>query len=317
MSKIEKFVRDWMLPLGMATGAAMYLIYAEMDFLHPAGPYLLHAMGIIQPLLLFTMLFLTFCKIEPRQMKPHRWHWWLLLIQVGSYAAMGTVLALLPDSRYDVIVEAAMICMICPTATAAAVVTDKLGGDIAGIITYTVLINIATAIVVPVFVPLLHPSDGKTFLEAFWLILAKVFPLLICPCLLAWMVRYMAPHLHRKIVRFKDLAFYIWAVSLTLAILMTTRSLVHSGTTLPILTAMGLATLLTCILQFALGKKIGARYNHKITAGQALGQKNTVFAIWMGYTFMEPVTAVAGGFYSIWHNCFNSWQLYRKRKSGE
>ena len=54
-----------------------------------------------------------------------------------------------------------------------------------------------------------------------------------------------------------------------------------------------------------------------LTAGQALGQKNTVFAIWMGYTFMDPVTSVAGGFYSIWHNCFNTWQLYRRRKELE
>ena len=46
--------------------------------------------------------------------------------------------------------------------------------------------------------------------------------------------------------------------------------------------------------------------------GQSLGQKNTVFAIWMGYTFMEPIVSVAGGFYSIWHNLYNSWQLHRQ-----
>ena len=60
---------------------------------------------------------------------------------------------------------------------------------------------------------------------------------------------------------------------------------------------------------------IGARSRCKVSAGQALGQKNTVFAIWLGYTFFTPVVSVAGGFYSIWHNCYNSWQLYRKRKS--
>ena len=32
------------------------------------------------------------------------------------------------------------------------------------------------------------------------------------------------------------------------------------------------------------------RHNHAecVTAGQALGQKNTVFAIWMAYPFMTP-----------------------------
>jgi BASS family bile acid:Na+ symporter len=40
-----------------------------------------------------------------------------------------------------------------------------------------------------------------------------------------------------------------------------------------------------------------------------MGQKNTVFAIWLGYTFMTPETAIVGGLYSIWHNIYNSWQL--------
>ena len=37
----------------------------------------------------------------------------------------------------------------------------------------------------------------------------------------------------------------------------------------------------------------------------------------MGYTFMTPVISVAGGFYSIWHNVYNTWQMYRKRKRDE
>jgi BASS family bile acid:Na+ symporter len=59
---------------------------------------------------------------------------------------------------------------------------------------------------------------------------------------------------------------------------------------------------------------MGAPYNERIASGQAIGQKNTVFAIWMAYTFLTPVTAIVGGFYSIWHNIFNSYQLYQSRK---
>ena len=51
-----------------------------------------------------------------------------------------------------------------------------------------------------------------------------------------------------------------------------------------------------------------------VTAGQALGQKNTGFLIWLGYSFMTPVTAVAGGLYSVFQNLFNSWELYEKRR---
>ena len=81
---------------------------------------------------------------------------------------------------------------------------------------------------------------------------------------------------------------------------------------------IALVSLVCCALQFALGHKVGSLYGHlpghqdeRITAGQALGQKNTVFAIWMGYTFLTPETSIVGGFYSIWHNIYNSWQIHR------
>jgi BASS family bile acid:Na+ symporter len=29
---------------------------------------------------------------------------------------------------------------------------------------------------------------------------------------------------------------------------------------------------------------------------------------------MTPETAIVGGLYSVWHNLYNSWQLYRAEK---
>ena len=311
MKRLISFLKDWMLPIGMTAGALIYMLYRNLHFLAPAGPFCLNAITRIQPVLLFLMLFLTFCKIEPRQLKFQKWHLWLLLIQAGLFSILSTLLARTPDFSGKVVVEAAMLCLICPTATAAAVVTGKLGGDMAGLITYTILINLVTAILVPLFVPLIHPMEGRTFFSSFLMIVAKVFPLLICPSLLAWLVRYLLPGLHKRILKYPDLAFYIWAVSLTLAITMTVRSIYHSNVGVLLLSLIGLASLICCIFQFFAGKAIGRRYGMEITAGQSLGQKNTVFAIWMGYTFLSPVVSVAGGFYCIWHNCFNSWQLYK------
>ena len=53
----------------------------------------------------------------------------------------------------------------------------------------------------------------------------------------------------------------------------------------------------------------------RVTAGQSLGQKNTIFLIWLAYTFMTPETAIIGGLYSIWHNVYNSWQLRKAAKT--
>lgn len=308
-----KFFRDWMLVIAMVTGALAYLVYHWIPALHPAGPALERICKTVQPVLLFLMLFLSYCRIEPQQMKPHRWMAWLLLIQCLSFAGLAAVLIARPDAGLRIGLESAMLCMICPTATACAVVTGKLGGNMAGVVTYTVLINLLVALLVPLVVPLIHPMAGLSFLNAFSRILAKVFPLLILPCLLAWIVRYLFPRLHALLIRYTDLPFYLWSVSLTLAILMSVRALVGSGQRAWILLEIAAASLLCCVLQFWAGKRIGSRYGCRISAGQALGQKNTVFSIWMAYTFMDPVVSVAGGFYTIWHNAFNSWQLYRRR----
>ena len=314
---LAKFLRDWALVIGMIVGVALYLAYRAVPVLHPAGPLLERIVKNLQPLLLFAMLFLSFCKIEPHQMRPHKWMLWLLLVQAVLFTVLALLLVFRPQMPLHYGIEAAMLCFITPTATACAVVTGKLGGNMAGVVTYTVLINLVVAVLVPLMVPLVHPVQGLTFYEAFLKILAKVFPLLIMPCLSAWLVRYLLPGFHARLVRYTGLSFYIWAVSLTLAILMSTRAIVKNGSHAGILLEIAAASLFACILQFWLGRRIGRRCRCPISAAQALGQKNTVFGIWTGYTFLDPIVSVAGGFYSIWHNVYNTWQMYRKRKADE
>ena len=252
----KKIMKDWMLPIAMVTGASMYGLYHVLpEPVRQAGPFLSDLIGVLQPLLIFAMLFLTLCRIEPKDLKPHRWHWWLLLIQGGLFTGLGFLAKGLmewcPGTYHDklVLIESAMLCFICPTATAAAVVTRKLGGDVAGITTYTVLVNLLAAVVVPLIVPMLHPVAGVDFWTAFSVILAKIFPLLILPCLAAWMVRYLAPRLHRKLLRYPDLPFYLWAVALTLAIAVTTKSIVQSTMSISLLLLIALVSLVCCVCQ--------------------------------------------------------------------
>ena len=210
-----------------------------------------------------------------------------------------------------------MLCFICPTATASAVVTTKLRGDAAGITAYLVMINIAVAVCFPLIVPIIHPETGSSFVPAFLLILAKVFPTLILPFLSAQLVRKFLPGFVRKVAAVPNLVFYLWAVSLALAIAVTTRIIVHSDFGLAVDCGIALSSLIACAVQFFIGRKIGIRYGSRIAACQAFGQKNTTLAIWMGYTFLTPATSIAGGFYSIWHNVYNSWQLYKENRRGD
>jgi len=311
------FVKNWTLPISMVTGASAYFIYTNVPLFAPTRPYANEAVGVVQPVLIFSMLFLTFCKIAPSQLRLRRWHLWNILIQVLLFAAFCGILVRYPDTPSRVLIESAMLCLICPTATAAAVVTAKLDGSAADITAYTILINLAVALAAPLLLPLAHPHAGLTFLPAFGMIIHKVFPILICPLLAAWAVRCFCPSLLKALLRIKDLAFYLWAVALAIAIAVTVKAIVHSD--MPATCEIGIAavSLVCCLFQFAAGRRIGARYGEQIEGGQALGQKNTVFIIWMGYTFLSPITAVAGGFYSVWHNVINSYQLYRKRKEAD
>ena len=314
MSKLIRFLKNWTLPVSMISGALAYYICSQLPLTYEVKHDILSVIEVLQPVLLFIMLFVAFCKIKPTDLKPHRWHLWLLLTQCLIFIAACLFLWAYPTSGARVIVEGFMLAIICPTATACAVVTQKLGGDSAATTSYTIIINLVVALLCPLLLPVAHPQPGLTFLPAFMVIINKVFPLLIVPLFLAWFVRYLMPSFHKRIVATKDLAFYMWAVSLAIAIAVTCKALAHSEESLWNVGGIAVVTLVACLFQFTFGKWIGSHYGKRMEAGQALGQKNTVFIIWLGYTFLSPITAAAGGFYSVWHNLVNSWQLYKKRK---
>ena len=83
---------------------------------------------------------------------------------------------------------------------------------------------------------------------------------------------------------------------------------------IPEMLLLAFLSLLTCCGQFLIGRKIGARYGEKISGAQGLGQKNTVLAIWMALTFLNPIASVGPAAYVAWQNTINSLQLFYKTK---
>ena len=330
MSKVARQMpnlRSLILPLAILAGIAGYFGYVAIPALDNTHRAVLEAVSVAQPLLIFAMLFITFCRVRLRELRPAKWHWPMLLMQVGVFVAGAAVINLcsslnVAGAAFNDIAESFLICMICPTATAAAVVTYKLGGNTATLTAYTILINFAVSLVVPLTVPLLHtavhvdaPAVFPTapFLNYSLYIIIKVFPLLIGPLVLAVVARKLCPRFTSMVAAVPDLAFYLWAISLMLAIAVSVKELVNSRASLFLIVGIAVASAIACTLQFAFGRMVGRRYNDPVSAAQACGQKNTVLAIWLGYSFFSPVTAIAGGFYSIWHNVYNSWQLARRK----
>lgn len=267
------FLRNWTLPIAIVSGIAGYFLFAHAECFDSFRPYATQVVAVIQPILIFCMLFLSFSKIDVRQLALRKSHVYLLIIQSVSFLLLGMIIYLFPQITGRVIMEAAMLCMICPTATAAAVVTQKLGGDAVDVTSYTLLINLIVAILVPSFVPVIYPTHSQSFGMSFYMILGKVFPVLICPLLLAQVVRFACPKIHVKLCSYRNLAFYLWAISLSIAIAVTTRSIVHTNHPMSELAGIALVSLLCCLAQFALGRYIGNNYGYSVSTTRRWGKR--------------------------------------------
>lgn len=313
-----RFIKNWTLPIAMLMGAAGYFLLADVPLLAPVRPVAKSVASVLTPLLIFAQLLLSFCKVEPKALIPRGWHVWLLIFQAAMCCGLAALLTCLPmDHAARQILEGAMVCLICPTATAGVVITGKLGGNTSSLLTYTLLSNILAAILVPIVFPLVEPHAGLDFWGAFLKILSKVFPLLLAPFFLALIFRAWMPKVHQFLLKHSGLAFYLWAIALIIVMAQTTQSLVNSPASVGTKMLIAAAGLVACVLQFAVGKKVGTHYDDRISGGQALGQKNTVLAVWMACAYLDSVSSLGPGSYVVWQNSFNSWQLWKKRRADE
>ena len=289
-----------MLPLAMLTGALSYRLVGYISFL--------------TPYLIFTMLLLTFCKLSPREMRLHPLHKWLLLIQlVGCVVVYGLVYL------YDpVVAQGALICVLAPTATSAAVITGMLGGSVAFLTNYVLLCNIGVAIMAPVLFSFMGSQSEMPFFESFLFICRQVGPLLILPLVFAWSLRAFLPKLHARILSVHKLSFYLWAVALTIVTGSTVRFLVEQqDPDYTVEIGLAVVSLVICVGQFLLGRRLGKTYGDPVSSGQGLGQKNTILAIWMTQVYLNPIASIAPAAYVLWQNSINSYQLWLKGRKNE
>ncbi|MBR1388653.1 MAG: transporter [Prevotella sp.] len=300
----------------MGIGAVLYLIFGLTPSLDGAARFFAPIFEAILPLFMFLVLFVTFCKVDFHQLRPVAWHFWVGLFQLAFIAAlMGLILGFGLSGDSLILMEAILMCVISPCATAAAVVTQKLGGSLEQMTTYTFLSNFITALMVPVCFPLIEKGADMTFWAAFTKILHEVFIVLIVPMLLAYVVKHHMHRLHQKIIAVRDLSYYLWACSLMIVTGTTVKNIVHADTTVALLAGIALIGLLVCVAQFAVGRYIGHYFDHTQESGQALGQKNTAFAIWMAYTYLNPLSSVGPGCYILWQNIINSIEIWQHRRS--
>ena len=189
-----------------------------------------------------------------------------------------------------------------------------MGGSLEQMTTYTFISNFITVVLIPIFFPLIEKSADVSFMAAFLKILYQVCVVLLVPMLMAYVVMHHMHRFHQWVISVKDLSYYLWAASLMIVTGTTVKNIVHADTTLWLLLMIGALGLVLCIVQFALGRFIGHYFNHIVEAGQALGQKNTAFAIWISYVYLNPLSSVGPGCYILWQNIINSFEIWQERK---
>ena len=347
MKDIKSFLDRNALSLAMLVGVVGFPVFRHLTWMLPP--------------LIFLMLFFTFCKINPLDLRLRAWHCVVLATQltlgIGIYyglLAIGSeVIGRLGDqvigaNDIAIISQGLMLCILMPTATAAPIIAGKLGGSIQNLTSFTLLSNIATAIIVPLFFPVVNPSAGIEFTTAFWMILKKISPLLLGPFFAAWLLRIGYNIYQRKkgsgktftlSKKWATMPFYVWVMTLIVLMADLTYTLIHQEYSYWTIGILCVGSIATCLLQFGLGRWIGLRFpattkgedyrdvlinpeaaNYsmeqvsRITAGQAFGQKNTTLAIWMAQAYLVPVASMAPAAYIIWQNLFNSIQLSRAGK---
>ena len=193
-------IKPFMLPLAMLIGA---VFHKQIGYLSPFAPYLI-----------FVMLLITFCKVKISEFRITSLSWSLLGVQV--LGAMVAYVALKYINE-DVAI-ATFICVFCPTATAAPVVTGMLGGSVTRLATYSIVSNLAVAIMSPILFSFIGSKGDMSIWSATARISIQVVPLIITPLAVALLLRKVAPKLHSGISNHQSISFYIWSVSLVIVV---------------------------------------------------------------------------------------------------
>lgn len=284
------------MPIAMLFGMLFHNFMDKVEFM---APYLI-----------FIMLFITFCRINPNELRVTNLS--LSLISIQLFGALALFFAISPLS-VDV-AQGTFICIFCPTATAAPVITGMLGGSVPRLATFSLISNIMVAITAPFLFSLIGSTD-MPIATSIATIAMKVMPLILVPLITALALRRIAPKVHAAVATRQSLSFYIWALSLFIVVGRAVSFVINEPwEKVPEMIVIALCSLVACCLQFYYGRRIGRACGDKITGAQGLGQKNTVLAIWMALTYLNPISSIGPAAYVAWQNTINSIQLYLHQK---
>ena len=266
-----------------------------------------HTFTFLIQYLLMAMLFFAFLDIE---FKPGSFQKSVLWILLANEALAFVAYAVLVPFNLTLAL-AAFMTAIAPTAIAAPVIISFIEREVEYVVAAVVLTNIASALVVPVALPFLIGAQVQI---SVWEVLQPVLIVMFVPLILSQLVRRLPQDTQAFIRKGTSISFPIWLASLFI-ISANASDFLRNGNTgsIAMLAVIALVALAICIVNFGVGALLGGR-NHWQETGQALGQKNLSFVIWVAITFINPLVAMGPMFYIVYHHLYNSWLIYQFEK---
>src|SRR5215207_1445572 len=257
----------------------------------------------IQYLLMF-MLFFAFLDID---LQPRSFQKGVVWVVVANIAVAFTSYWILRPFDLNLAL-AAFLTGIAPTAIATPVIISFLRGQVEFAVGAVLLSNVVVALVLPVALPFVV---GDVVQISVWQVLKPVLITMFVPLILARLSKLSSPKVQSVVRRGKSFSFFLWLFALFIMCAKAAdflhQDVTASGATV---VSIGLVSLVICMINFSLGAFLGGeRYRQE--SSQSLGQKNNSFVIWIALTFINPLVAMGPTFYILYHNLYNSWQIYR------
>lgn len=201
---------------------------------------------------------------------------------------------------------------MAPTAAAAPVMTEFLQGRVDYVMASVVVTSLFSALVLPLVLPILAPGGSVPFGGA---ALVTTLGIIVIPLGLTQGLQRTVPGVVTALLPLKKISFYLWGLALYLATAKATFFIeVESQAPLTTLIPIALTSLALCTVNFGMGRWLGG-YDWGQEMGQSLGQKNTLFTIWICLTFLSPAIALGPMFYILFQNLYNSYLLAQGTKA--
>ena len=203
---------------------------------------------------------------------------------------------------------AAFVICSAPTAAGAPVMAVFMKKKVSFVTASVILTSPVMALTIPFTLPLVLEVESS--INA-WDILLPVAQVVFIPLILAQLIRNYWSALTLWFRQFSNVPFYLFLANVYIASAKASNYIINDEQTAWYeFVWIALTIGVICFFQFKIGEWVSSKEMY-VESGLALGRKNTMFALWLALTFVNPITALGPIFYIVFHNIYNSWQIYK------